>query len=248
MDIVYIIGGKTDCDWWDLRCSLRSLKMFGKGVDRVIVAGETPSWLSDDVEKWKFEQPYPSPSGFKEKHRNLQETLRFIASHEDCPDEFIVGFSDVFLTQTVDFDSYPFYAKLTSSNGIDLPKSPSTDYNKSLVSTRCFLQEHDLPTRYTTMHRFIRMKKSDVLGCGELFDEINEKDLSVEPFVLVGNWGIKNSGIKTIPVKDYKISRGDEWWKSNPGITDCFSVRHLYYGPLLILLQSLYQNKCDYEG
>ena len=173
MTIIYIIGGKTDCDWFDLKCSLRSVAKFGSGIDKIAVAGDAPAWLSDSVEKWGFEQPYPSPSGFKEKHANLRETLRFI-----------VGFSDVFLTSKVDFNEYPYYAKLTE-RGISIPSNSRTEYGQSLKSACAFLAEKNLPSKNMTMHRFIRMRKSDINECAGLFDEVAQRNIDVEPFILI---------------------------------------------------------------
>ena len=40
MDLLYIVGeGVSKCDYFDLRCSLRSLARYGKNIDRVFVAG-----------------------------------------------------------------------------------------------------------------------------------------------------------------------------------------------------------------
>ena len=241
------MGGLSKCDWFDLRCSLRSVARSGRKVDKVWVAGDCPDWLSDEITKLPFKQPVSNPKNFKDKHRNLQETLRYISTQEEIPEEFIVGFSDVFLTKPVDFSSYPYYAKVTK-NGLDLPASGGDDYSRSLRSTRAFLEEKELPIRYTTFHRFMRINKQSIKDSETLFDEVIERDIDVEPFCLVGNVMISKTEIVLTPVVDYKIWKGDEWWKSSPEVTDCFSIRTIGYGPLQLLLESKYKNKCKYEN
>ena len=56
MDILYIVkGGATGGTDDELRCSLRSLARYGRGVGRVFVAGGPPAWLSDAVVRVPFE-------------------------------------------------------------------------------------------------------------------------------------------------------------------------------------------------
>ena len=147
----------------------------------------------------------------------------------------------------MDFKEWPYCAKVTKS-GLDLPTKGSSDYDRSLLSTRQFLEERSLPVRYTTYHRFMKMNKHTVESCGELFDEVLSEKIDVEPFCLVGNKMLHDVEVPLTPIVDYKIWKGDEWWKSSPEVTDCFSIRTFGYGPLQILLESKYPRRCKYEG
>lgn len=244
--LVYIAGRFSHCDRNDLRYSLRSLEKFGIGIDRVFVVGDKVHWLSDEVINVEFKQPHQRAVTFREKHTNLQETLRFIADNLDVGDEFIYSSDDHYLTCPIDFSDYPYYMKLTD-NGCELPLASAAPYGKSLVSTRKFLESNGLPTKYMTLHRNMKLKVSAIKDCAPLFDEIFENKLSVEPFALLGNYMIQNCGVVPLPKKDYKINKGSEWWKASPSVTDTYSTTELHYGWLDNLLLSEYPKKSKYE-
>lgn len=247
MDVLYIVGGVSFCDRVDLRYSLRGLHKYAKGIDRVFIVGECPYWLSDNVIKVKFVQPYKYSRSIREKHLNIMSSLLFACKNaEQLSEDFIVACDDHYLTKDVDYNDYPFFAKLCST-GTELPKIAGNEYGRELVATRQYLESHGLPTRYMTMHRNMRLKKSAVLECSDMMEEILNNKLGVEPFVLVGNYMIKNYNISVEPVEDYKIFRGSQWWMSSPEVTDCFSTTSLKYNGLQTLLDGLFDEKCIYE-
>ena len=248
MDLVYIVGGLSYCDRADLRYSLRSISKFAKGIDRVFVVGDCPEWLSDSVISLPYQQPYEIASGFQEKHTNMMCSLMHIVETvPDLSDEFLISSDDHFLSKPVDFSNYPFYAKLTSG-GLDIPNKNKTGYQKALLSTKEYLKSKDLPFRFMALHRNMKMIRNAVLDCFPMFNEILEGVLSVEPYILVGNWMVKHYGIRVQPVKDYKITKGSDWWKSSGKITDTYSVGDLKYNSgLQILLSGKYDKKCIYE-
>ena len=79
MDILYIIGkNKSLCSNFELKCSLRSIAKYGKNIDRVFVAGYCPEWLSDEVIKIPYEQPYADDNiTTHEKHCNIAATILY---------------------------------------------------------------------------------------------------------------------------------------------------------------------------
>ena len=250
MDILYIIGeGISENDYFDLRCSLRSLEKYGKNFDRVFIAGYCPDWLSTEVVKVPFTQPYPGTIDIVEKHLNIQETIRYVVANTDISSEFVVSMSDHFLTRTVDFAQYPFYCRLTST-GTLIPNKENSNYSKFLKDTRDYLKSKNLSILFTTIHRDMKVTKNSVTACSSMFDEILENKIPVEPFLLLGNWeysnGVSKDDIRFI--EDYKIRQGSNWWMSSPEIIDQFSVGPFKHGiGFYTLLGLKYKVKSKYE-
>lgn len=250
MDILYIIGdGVSNCEYFDLRCSLRSHALYGKGIGRVFVAGYCPGWLSDEVVRVPFTQPYPVAKNIVEKHINMQETVRFVVENTDISDEFVVSMSDHFLTKPVDFSKYPYCCKLITS-GVIIPRIGKGSYMKFISESRKYLEEKGLSVLFTTIHRDMKVSRRSVLACSEMFDEIKENNLPVEPFLLLGNWEYTHGNSKKdiAYYHDYKAMNGSEWWKSSPEVTDIFSTGKVECGiGFYTLLKGMFNKKCRYE-
>ena len=253
-DIVYIIGkGISKCDYFDLRCSLRSLQQYGKNYGKVIVAGYCPEWLSENVIKVPFTQPYENTSNMAEKHINIQETLRYVVEHIELTDEFVVSMSDHFLTRPVDFSTYPFCCRL-GSHGTVIPEEDdaecSKEYNRFMRGTKKYLESTGLGILYTVAHRDMLVSVKSIKECAAYFDDIRKNKKMCEPFCLLGNWEYKNGSSKN-NIKyyiDYKVRKGSEWWKTSRELTDMFSTAPFSYGVgLYTLLKEKYSEKSIYE-
>ena len=251
MDILYIIGeGVSRCDYFDLRCSLRSLSQYGEGIDRVFVAGFCPFWLSDKVVKIPFTQPFGTTEDIIEKHINIQETIRYVVDNTDISDEFFVSMSDHYLTKPVDFSNCPYCCQLTEL-GTLIPEARKNTYYGFIADTKKYLQSKGLSVLFTTIHRNMKVSRESVLACAEYFDEIADKKIAVEPFLLLGNWEYTHGKSKEniAYYKDYKVFSGSQWWKSSPELTDTFSTSPFLYGAgLYSLLKGMYGKKCEYEN
>ncbi|GGK89211.1 hypothetical protein [Mangrovihabitans endophyticus] len=90
MDAVYLVGPESE----ELRYSLRSLQNLPQ-VDRVVVAGRTPSWLCG-VEHLA---PVPDRPG---KHWSTWANLRAAAACPDVSDRFVLMNDDFFALQPVE--------------------------------------------------------------------------------------------------------------------------------------------------
>lgn len=253
MDILYIIGKDcSKCDNFELRISLRSVAKYGKNVGRVYVAGYCPDWLSEDVVKIPFEQPYPTEEITNHKKAcNIASTLLYVIDNSDISDEFLVSMDDHIYTRGIDFNAYPMYAKIASyGEGKDKTLLPSTakekdaSYKKFLVDTNDILLGLGLPTRNYALHRNMHMSRVFLNENREAIESMISEGNIAEIFVWYGNY--KNGEYKAI--KDVLVHGGSEWWKTDSRETEVFSVTDFGdHSGLHVLLSGLFPTKCKYE-
>lgn len=162
VDIVYILGKGSVCDNYELRLSLRSLCRFGRGIGRVIVAGKTPKFLSDEVIAVPCADIKPG-----KKHVNILNAIRTAAKAVAMTRPFLYSSDDHFLSAPVDFRDWPIYCRFNANkNGYvyneeecrkiyKAYKDPSAKlslYNKCLVMTRAMLESEGLLPLWTNWH------------------------------------------------------------------------------------------------
>lgn len=254
MDILYIIGkGCSQCDDQELRYSLRSIDKFGKGVGRVFVAGHCPEWLSSNVVKVPFLQPYSNLQDIEDfmdrlacKHINIIETVLYAVDNTDINDEFLVSMDDHFYVRNVDFDNYPFYLK--GKENRELPKSSSSEYGKFMVKTREFLESKGLSIYYLVPHRNMHCSRKIINECRETLEEIIQNKIPVECLCYLLNYWHTKYNIPLTPTSDVKVKSGHDWVRTNSMFTEVFStgdfkrMSHLNY-----LVSTLYKEKSKYE-
>lgn len=253
MDILYIIGKDcSKCDNFELRISLRSIAKYGKNIGKVYVAGYCPDWLSEDVVKIPFEQPYPTENiSCHKKHCNIAATILHVIDNSDISDEFLCSMDDHIYTRNVDFGSYPMYAKKAKyGEGDDKTLLPSTaeekdaEYKKSLVDTNEILVGLGLPTRNYSIHRNMHMSRAFLDENRSLIESAIAEGRIAEIFSWYGNW--KNGAYTA--TKDVLVHGGGEWWKTDARETEVFAVTDFgNHSGLHILLSGLFPNRCKYE-
>lgn len=248
MDIVYLMGeGYSKCENNELRYSLRSIEKYGKNVGKVYVVGYCPEWLSDEVIKVPFKQPYSPFKNIVEKHLNMISTLLYIVDNTDISNEFLVSMDDHFYIREVDFDNYPIYAKLIK-NDIQLATNSLNRYGKFILSTKKLLTDLNLPTYYFTLHRNLHVFKDTLNECREIFENILKEKLECEPFVFILNYRYHKQKFKFTPVKDVKITEITQWYKADPTQTEAFSTKDFEENSELNqLIKDLYPDKSKYE-
>lgn len=256
MDILYFLKkGRSKCDDFELRCSLRSIEKFGKNVGRVFVVGHCPDWLSDEVIKIPYEV---NPDG--KKHKNLHSQLLYAIRNSDIGindnGEFLISMDDHFYIKTVDFHNYPFYVK-----NKDFPTELNSDpkkrhYDKILINTDNFCQHHNLPSIFSTIHRNMHMNRYVIEEMGELNDLIiSESEPEVEGFCIVQNYRHKYHYTILTPANDLKlftlIDKGSfsvKRFRESYKNVHVFSTKDFNNGSeFYILLKKLYPNKSKYE-
>lgn len=254
MDILYIIGnGNSKCNNKELRYSLRSIDKYGKGVGRVFVAGFCPDWLSDEVVKVPFIQPYntltekfSSRTGLCLKFANVLATILYVVDNTDISEEFLISMDDHFYTRPIDFEHYPFYAK--GGEEQELPVVGKSPYGKVMAETREFLKRKKLPTHYLTIHRNMHCSKKIIEECREVLNECVEKTLPVEPLCYMLNYWYDKYGFEITYSKDVKVRGPQDWLSTRPSYTEVFSTADFKpMSRLDVLVNELYPKKSKYE-
>ena len=252
MDILYIVGKDCSiCDNIELRMSLRSIEQYGKNVGRVYVAGYCPDWLSNKVIKIPFEQPYTKIPNMTEKHINMVSTLLYAVHNSDIGDEFLLSMDDHFYINDVDFDNYPFYAKI-HNGGFELPCKNDGDgknpYNIWLSQTRLLCDEENISSYFFCPHRNMHMSKEIIEECRPVLERVIKEKIPCETFAFMLNWRYTKYGFEITPCEDVKIRNASDWEKVNPRYTDVFSTANfLKDNEIYNLLVNTFKNKSKYE-
>ena len=251
MDILYIIGkNASKCNNNELRYSLRSIEKYGKNVGRVFVVGYCPAFLSDEVVKLPFEQPYSGKISMAHKCDNIRASIEYAVENSDIGDEFLISMDDHFYVREVDFGAYPYYVKdytkrecRTELPSKEQDKEHQDVYTNMLRKTRAFLEENNLTYWNFSPHRNMHCTKEAVAECKNLAES------GIEPMALWLNWMYTNEKFaeKTVCV-DVKLKNGGDWWKTDPRETEVFSTSDFKEGVGLdCLISSLYPEKSKYE-
>ena len=260
MDIVYIVK-KNEIDNFELRCSLRSIAQYGKGIDNVFVVGDCPEWVSDEVIKIPHVQPYNDNERRltqDEKSANITSSVLKACLSEQVGDHFLVSMDDHYLTKPVDFNNYPvhlrlykFFWKDDTQHLTELPdKTMGVPYTDFLHRSRIRLKEQGLPWYNFILHCNMHIWKQDILDNFYTITNMIETAETVEIFAWAGNYRLHTGKLnlnKCIPMWDNKIC-GDYrgWYKTVRG--NCFSTADFQKDSIMYkLLEARYPNKCKYE-
>ena len=250
MDILYVVGeGCSDCSDLELRCSLRSIALYGRGIDRVFVVGYCPSWLSEEVIKIPHEKRFSNPVNNTEKALNIADSILYALDNSDIGDEFLVSMDDHFYTRSVNFNNYPYYVRrVLGSEYLPELEKGNTDYRRFLAETREYLESKGLPTLNFTLHRNMHLGRKWISECKEYIDEIFENRQACEFFCLINNYRYSQTQEEYKVVNDIKITSGSDWWKIDPKTTEVFSLSNFTHGlGFEPLLEMEYMDKCKYE-
>ena len=206
MNLLYIVGDGSKNDNAELRWSLRSVAKFGRGIDRVIVAGIPPAWLSDEVETIEI-----APVDIPGRNHTISNNVLEGVLKANLEGDFILGIDDVFFIDPVDFDVYPRFV-----DSYDLP-GPVTDGSKAngwisaMAETRQFCRDHKLPSVNFMTHAFCRLDADVVRKNADLIRQsIFETTRGLEIVSLVGNLTLKERPyLQLVRRKDVKFGADD---------------------------------------
>ena len=248
MDILYVVGkGFSKCKNNELRYSLRSIEKYGKNIDKVYVSGYCPEFLSENVIKINYEQPYVSGKILPiiAKHANILATLLYAIDNSDISDEFLISMDDHIYISPVDFGNYPFYMKQT----VVLPQVGLTTYNKFLSHTRQFLISQGLSYYNFCPHRNMHVSKSVIKEIRDTLNTIVNKPIPLESLAYIQNYRYTvYHDFKPVIIKDVKIKTDDELYKANTKITDVISTSDFTESSKINkFLDNLFKDKCKYE-
>ena len=249
MDILYIVGNKSKCNDFELRCSLRSIDRFGQNIGKVYVVGHCPEWLSDEVVKLPCNDFNKDTDDFVKKAQNIAKKLQYAVENSEIGDEFLVSMDDHFYVKSVDFDSYPCYTKRVKHNG-QIPHyiEGATGYNAFIGKVREHLESLELPTYYLAPHRNMPVSRQSLTDCAEIISDCYENDYPMEIFCLLNNYRVSTGEITPVLHEDNKLRSGGDWWRTSPEYDHVFSTPDFEEGsPLYVLISNLYTKKSKYE-
>ena len=260
MDIVYIIGkNKSKCGHLEFKCSLRALEQYGVNVGKVFVVGSCPDWLSDEVIKIPYEQPWEGKT-CDEKNANIMASVLYAAQDPRVGKHFLVSMDDHMLSDYVDFDenTYPIYTRrYFCGEGYKKTYLPSVhtenmpEYTHFLVDSCLRLKERGLDTINFTLHRNMHIWKDIILQYKDDIENMVARPAPVEVFAYMGNLALKHNVINEsqfVPAKDVKLLNGvKDWYKTNSQYKFFSTADFTYLSPLYILLKCKYSHKSKYE-
>ena len=94
MDFLYILGDGSQVKNEELRFSFRTIARFVKDLGRVIVVGEDPGFLSDEVEY------YPVAEADGNKEYRIAQKIMYACEEEIVTGDFVFINDDHFYLQT----------------------------------------------------------------------------------------------------------------------------------------------------
>ena len=145
MILVYIVRIAPGCSGWDeneLRYSLRSVEKYGRNVDKIVIAGDKPAWLTN-VTHSPIGDPYPL------RYNNTWHKMKMLCHNINEP--FCLMNDDFFLTAETDFNAIPDYYDGDINSLTERYRRINT-YTSVLYSTRHVLVQNGRPLRNHAVH------------------------------------------------------------------------------------------------
>lgn len=226
MDILYILGSGSLHNNIELRMSLRSISKYGRGIGKVIVAGQPPSWLSDEVVQVEVKDK------FYYKHQNILNCIETVVDMGLLDGDFLYSSDDHFYVRPVDFDSYPVYYKCPLRSAVN-KTDPFYQYHRSLYDTRRLCIKYGLPTINYSQHCNTHMHTEVIKEIRNIIHESYKFPYGVEPTSIIMNaWQTKPNAPIPIEREDVKILSADslEDIYLQIGDRDCFSICDSVFG------------------
>lgn len=200
MDILYIVGTGSKWDNNELKYSLRSLEKNGTGINRVMIVGEKPKFVIDDMPYMYCFDKY----GKFFAHKNIYNKIKIAIHSGMLPDHFLISSDDHFYYRPTDFDNYPVYYREREIPA-EIPANVKHNlYQLSLQETRKFLLKHGLPVYQTNPHANTHIDVNLWKDNLDLFTKAQELRWGGETNCIMGNLMIAN-GIIPEPIEDCKV-------------------------------------------
>lgn len=245
MDILYIVGNGSKHDNAELRYSLRSICKYGKNIGKVIVAGQPPEWLSDEVETLKVEDKY------NYKHNNILNCIEHVVDANMVHGDFLYSSDDHFYIKEVDFDKYPFYIKSNHLRNNVEKTDAFYRYHASLVETGQLLRNNGFDDANFSQHCNTHMNADIIKSHKEMLHKSYEMPLGAEPTSLVMNIWKSIQPLYFIKRHDLKVSFADTMIELliRIGERDCFSISDSVFNckAVMQLFHTEYAHKCPLE-
>jgi len=239
MTLLYILGTGTKHDNIELRWSLRSVAQFALGIDRIVVAGNPPEWLSGDVERCHYQQH------LNRTNRNIPDTAFAAVKSLGLTGDVVLGYDDCILTAKTDFRFLPLMCRAWSLPSV--PANPNNGYFRALVETRKFLIDNDMPSIDFEQHAFKVFSADSLMRHADLVRRsIDDSMFGVTADCLFSNLTLKDGPNRPVVFrKDMKLRKVTEAELTVPWCTSFSDAA--FDDPAFVPLMNRHYSPCRYE-
>lgn len=250
IDILYIVGTKSQWGNNELRYSLRSIAKHGKGIRNVIIAGYVPRFVNRETCVC-----LDIKDRTQVKHWNILNTIIEVCKRYDITDDFLLSADDHFYFRDTDFDNYPIYTRgeLPVPEDLTSVGKKLTPYRTTLCNTRALLEKYGYPTTLYCWHGNTHLSRSLILSpeFQTLAKEANTMPEGCEPTCLVLNILRKHRKFKSVEREDgklYNAQAGEQTIDEILADRECLSATNEIGGtPFHDYLAAAFPTKCKYE-
>ncbi len=185
--------------WEDaIRYSVRGLERFGRGLDRIFIAGYKPEFF--EYGKRIIHIPHTEKTGVPLAAR-MWEKLFAICSDERVSDEFLLMNDDFFFLKEFSAPDFPFFHR----GSFEQQRETDSDYRRQVINTLEFLRGLGFTDLHYGIHLPIRIDKRKFIATYKFFSLFDEFD-KLLPRLCYGNYQQPDS----IRKRDRKIKSLDE--------------------------------------
>lgn len=236
MDVVYTLGTGSRCNDLELLYSLRSLRDYVVGIDRVIIVGSRPRWFTGGLH-------VPARDKHACKEANIMEKLLLACAIPDLSREFLAVHDDHFAMDNCLAQIFPYWHG-SALGALAARLKPGNHYRESLLNTQAALVARNLPTLNYDVHVPIIYDKLFFPQIMAMYDWNTRHGFTVKS--LYAN----TLRVKPEPYREVKVDRrhtmtelvslikGCPWWSCGPGAMN---------QNLKDLLAALYPHPSAYE-
>jgi len=164
MDIVVPLGSGSKWDNNELRYSLRSVEEYAYSVDRVIIVGNKPEWLTNVVHIPLDDKRWAKEYNIYHKIRAAIVSLKL--------EDFIVTNDDIFFNAQCNIEAIQYYYSGTLEELYEKGKRyhKHSLYNFTISNTIEALRKREHPTRHYDIHVPVIYNSRLFLECMDSYD------------------------------------------------------------------------------
>jgi hypothetical protein len=226
LSVVIPLGTGSTRQNIELKYALRSIEKNLKGVKNIIIVGERPSFLSDEI----IHIPLKDCG---RKQLSIKRKIEAAIKDERCTDTFLFMNDDHFQLKKQRIDTYPYYysGELT------------TVREKGARHTENRLKELNKPIKMFDIHFPILYTKEGFMEAMSAFDWPNEDHLIKSSYA-------NYHEIKGTEIKDLKISTHLNYFRIKQEIEGrpCYSIGdYCDFNEMLKVWNELFPNASKYE-
>ena len=161
IDVVYLLGRGSNWQNNELRYSLRSVEKYVSGIRNVIVIGENPNFLSDQVTFIPYKDVYTN------KARNIMAKIKRASTDCRITKNFALWNDDYFAIEPFSMPEYPYYFKCDLAHSVRINKG---EYKLHCEETLKVLMANNLDFKNFDCHYPIVYDKFKVMKMIEKFN------------------------------------------------------------------------------